>query len=223
MSAEEDVEKLFRDMVSGQNDRINHSPVNRLSVSGLSFGIKYEIERKLGVKTETFKDQLNMFKGTALHVHVQNLAKSLGYSPEYRCYYSIPFEWNRLKFREIILAGSIDLIHWERREIIELKSSQYSDKIEQYHKIQLAAYVNMMKFKTGNEFTGLVVKFGGKDLILEELKSNESSELWGEILNRARLCASELDNLVDETASVPQDEDRSKTDSKNDLYFYDEN
>ena len=223
MSAEEDVEKLFRDMVSGQNDRSNHSPVNRLSVSGLSLGIKYEIERKLGVKTETFKDQLNMFKGTALHVHVQNLAKSLGYLPEYRCYYSIPFEWNRLKFREIILAGSIDLIHWERREIIELKSSQYSDKIEQYHKIQLAAYVNMMKFKTGNEFTGLVVKFGGKDLILEELKSNESSELWGEILNRARSCARELDVMVDETTSVPQDEDRSKTDSKNDLYFYDEN
>ena len=223
MSAEEDLRKLFHDMISGQNDRNKSTPVNRLSVSGLSFGIQYEIERKLGLKTETFKDQLNMFKGTALHVHVQNLAKSLGYSPEYRCYYTIPFNWERLKFREIILAGSIDLIHWERREIIELKSSQYSDKIEHYHKIQLAAYVNMMKFKTGNEFTGLVVKFGGKDLVLEELKSNESSELWDEILDRARSCAKELDMKADQTASVSQENEWPKANGKADLYFYDEN
>jgi len=221
MSVEDEIRKVFCDMVSNKNHNSRNIPLNRMSISGLSIGIDYEIERKLGIHSETLKEQISMFKGTAVHVYIQEIARKLGYTAEYRCYHRIPFHWHFVKFTDILLAGSIDLVNWEKKEIIELKSSDLSDRIENSHKMQLASYVKMMELKTGEHFSGIIVKFGGEDITALELDHAEVDNLWLEILKRAKICAEDLDARMETQNSfqtVSPDEQKS---GNSDLYSYD--
>lgn len=192
MERRDQIEALFKGLVEGK-PYTKKIPLNRLSISGLSFSAEQEIKRKLGEKEDTLKDKLNMFRGTALHNHIQNLVKDQGYRTEYRLYYSIPHTWHYMGFDTIDFVGVIDLLHDERNEAIELKSSTSSDRIEEYHKTQLASYLKMLQEKTGREYTGLVVKFGGSDVIAEEIPGEDVPKYWDTVVRRAIMVADKLD------------------------------
>lgn len=196
MERRDRIEALFKGLVEGK-PYTKKIPLNRLSISGLSFSAEQEIKRKLGEKEETLRDKLNMFRGTALHNHIQNLVKTEGYRAEYRLYYSIPHTWHYMGFDRIDFVGVIDLLHDERNEAIELKSSTSSDKIEEYHKTQLASYIKMLKEKTGREYTGLVVKFGGSDVVAEEIPSEDIPKYWDTVVRRAIMVADRLDQEME--------------------------
>lgn len=198
MSRKDEIDRLFREVVQGKPYTGKPIPVNRLSVSGLSFSVEQEVKRKLGLVEETFRDKLNMLRGSALHAYVQNLVKNQGYVPEYRMYFSIPYRWQYMGFDSINLVGVIDLLHDERREILELKSSTSSDRIEDYHKIQLASYMKMMEAKTGTPYSGFVVKFGGSDLVTEEIPHSEAQKYWEILVSRAIECARKIDSAMEE-------------------------
>lgn len=198
MSRKEEIENLFREMVQGKPYSGKPIPVNRFSVSGLSFSVDQEVKRKLGLVEETFRDKLNMLRGTALHAYVQNMVKDQGYIAEYRMYFTIPYRWQYMGFDTINLVGVIDLLHQERREILELKSSTSSDRIEDYHKIQLASYMKMMSEKTGVPYQGFVVKFGGTDLVTEEIPEQDVQKYWEILVARAIDCASKIDSAMAE-------------------------
>ncbi len=198
MSRRDEIDKLFRDVVQGKPYAGKPIPVNRLSVSGLSFSVDQEVKRKLGLVEETFRDKLNMLRGSALHSYVQNLVKNQGYVPEYRMYFSIPYRWQYMGFESINLVGVIDLLHEERQEILELKSSTSSDRIEDYHKMQLASYMKMMESKTGKQYSGYVIKFGGTDLVTEEIPLSEAQRYWEILVSRAIECAKKIDAAMEE-------------------------
>ena len=196
MESRDQVEALLKGLVEGK-PYTKKIPLNRLSISGLSFSAEQEIKRKLGEKEDTLKDKLNMFRGTALHAHIQNLVKDQGYRAEYRLYHSIPHTWHYMGFDTIDFVGVIDLLHDERNEAIELKSSMNSDKIEEYHKTQLASYLKMLQEKTGREYTGLVVKFGGSDVVAEEIMRDDVPKYWDTIVRRAIMVADKLDQEME--------------------------
>ncbi len=198
MSRRDEIDKLFRDVVQGKPYTGKPIPVNRLSVSGLSFSVDQEVKRKLGLVEETFRDKLNMLRGSALHSYVQNLVKNQGYIPEYRMYFSIPYRWQYMGFDSINLVGVIDLLHEERQEILELKSSTSSDRIEDYHKIQLASYMKMMEAKTGKQYSGFVIKFGGTDLVTEEIPMSDAQKYWEILVSRAIECARKIDAAMED-------------------------
>ncbi len=196
MARKDDVEALFRGLVLGK-PYTKKIPLNRLSISGLSFSAEQEIKRKLGEKEETLRDKLNMFRGTALHNHVQNLVKNQGYQSEYRLYYSIPHRWHYMGFDRIDFVGVIDLIHDDLNEIIELKSSTSSDRIEEYHKTQLASYVKMLEEKSGKRYRGIVVKFGNSEITSEEIDDDDVQKYWDLIVRRAIQVADRLDGEME--------------------------
>lgn len=196
MERRDQIEALFKGLVEGK-PYTRKIPLNRLSISGLSFSADQEIKRKLGEREETLKDKLNMFRGTALHNHIQNLVKDEGYRAEYRLYHSIPHTWHYMGFDTIDFVGVIDLLHEERNEAIELKSSTSSDRIEEYHKTQLASYLKMLQEKTGKEYTGLVVKFGGSDVVAEEIPAEDVPRYWDTIVRRAIMVADKLDQEME--------------------------
>lgn len=196
MARKDDVEALFRGLVLGK-PYTKKIPLNRLSISGLSFSAEQEIKRKLGEKEETLRDKLNMFRGTALHNHVQNLVKNEGYQSEYRLYYSIPHRWHYMGFDRIDFVGVIDLIHDDLNEIIELKSSTSSDRIEEYHKTQLASYVKMLEEKSGKRYRGIVVKFGNSEITSEEIDDDDVQKYWDLIVRRAIQVADRLDGEME--------------------------
>lgn len=196
MERRDQIEALFKGLVEGK-PYTKKIPLNRLSISGLSFSAEQEIKRKLGEREETLKDKLNMFRGTALHNHIQNLVRDQGYRAEYRLYYSIPHTWHYMGFDSIDFVGVIDLLHEERNEAIELKSSTSSDRIEEYHKTQLASYIKMLYEKTGKEYTGLVVKFGGSDVVAEEIPGDDIPKYWDTIVRRAIMVADKLDQEME--------------------------
>ncbi|MEM0158998.1 MAG: PD-(D/E)XK nuclease family protein, partial [Thermoplasmataceae archaeon] len=153
---------------------------------------------------------------TALHNYIQSLVKDLGYVSEYRMYYSIPHSWKYLGYDSIVLVGVIDLIHNQRKEIIELKSSTSSDRIEEYHKMQLASYMKMLQILNGERFRGYVIKFGGSDVASEEVSWDVAESYWNTIVQRAHECA----NILDEEMRK-QDSDALKYAGKKDgLYSF---
>lgn len=196
MDRKDQIEALFKGLVEGK-PYTKKIPLNRLSISGLSFSAEQEIKRKLGEREETLKDKLNMFRGTALHNHIQNLVKEEGYVAEYRLYHSIPHTWHYMGFDRIDFVGVIDLLHEQRNEAIELKSSTSSDRIEEYHKTQLASYLKMLQEKTGKEYTGTVVKFGGSDVVAEEIPREDVPKYWDTIVRRAIMVADKLDQEME--------------------------
>lgn len=219
MNRRDEVEALFKGLVEGK-PYTRKIPLNRLSISGLSFSAEQEIKRKLGEKEETLRDKLNMFRGTALHNHIQNLVKEEGYRAEYRLYHSIPHRWHYMGFDRIDFVGVIDLLHDEKNEAIELKSSTSSDKIEEYHKTQLASYLKMLQEKTGRQYTGIVVKFGNTGINAEEIPPGDVQGYWDTIVRRAIMVADRLDEEMekrDVLSLTGQGEDASQ----NGLYHFD--
>lgn len=219
MNRKDQIEALFKGLVEGK-PYTKKIPLNRLSIGGLAFSAEQEIKRKLGEKEETLRDKLNMFRGTALHNHIQNLVKEEGYVAEYRLYYSIPHTWHYMGFDRIDFAGVIDLLHEERNEAIELKSSTSSDRIEEYHKTQLAAYLKMIQEKTGKEYSGIVVKFGGSEIVSEEIPREDVSKYWELIVRRAIEVADRLDKEMERRDVLASSEDASNKSSSNSLYGF---
>jgi len=185
--------ELFRNLVIGKPYDGKAIPLNRLSIGSLSYSVEKEVKRKLGLIEETLKDKITMFRGTALHNHIQSLVKDKGYIAEYRMQYTISHKWKYLGYDTIVLVGVIDLMHNDRKEIIELKSSTSSDRIEDYHKMQLASYMKMMQLLHGERYRGYVIKFGGSDIISEEVSWDMAENYWNQLLQRARECADALD------------------------------
>lgn len=214
MARKDDVEALFRGLVIGK-PYTKKIPLNRLSISGLSFSAEQEVKRKLGEREETLRDKLNMFRGTALHNHVQNLVKNEGYKSEYRLYYSIPHRWHYMGFDRIDFVGVIDLLHEDLNEIIELKSSTSSDRIEEYHKTQLASYVKMLEQKTGKKYSGIVVKFGNSEITSEEIDEADVQNYWELIVRRAIQVADKLDEEMEKR------DIQENGDPENGLYKFD--
>ncbi len=218
MARKDEVEALFKGLVEGK-PYTKKIPLNRLSISGLSFSADQEIKRKLGEKEETLRDKLNMFRGTALHNHVQNLVKNEGYTAEYRMYYSIPHRWHYMGFDRIDFVGVIDLLHDGLNEAIELKSSTNSDKIEEYHKTQLASYLKMLEEKTGKKYRGIVVKFGGTEIATEEIPEEDVPKYWDTIVRRAIQVADRLDEEMEKRDIL--EITKPDADGQNGLYKFD--
>lgn len=221
MERKEQVEALFRGLVEGK-PYTKKIPLNRLSISGLAFSAEQEVKRKLGEKQETLKDKLNMFRGTALHNYVQSLVKDQGYTAEYRMYHSIPHRWHYMGFDRIDFAGVIDLLHDNLKEAIELKSSTSSDRIEEYHKIQLASYLKMLEEKTGKKYTGIVVKFGGSEVAAEEIPEEDVQRYWDIIVGRAIQVADRLDEEMEKRDILSIANGDKDGDSSSGLYRFDD-
>ncbi len=220
MDRKDEVEALFRGLVEGK-PYTKKIPLNRLSISGLSFSAEQEIKRKLGEKEETLRDKLNMFRGTALHNHVQNLVKNEGYKAEYRMYFSIPHRWHYMGFDRIDFVGVIDLLHDDLNEAIELKSSTSSDKIEEYHKTQLASYLKMLEEKTGKKYRGIVVKFGGTEIAAEEIPEEDVPKYWDVIVRRAIQVADRLDEEMEKRDILSITDSENPDNSRGGLYKFD--
>lgn len=220
MERKDEVEALFRGLVEGK-PYTKKIPLNRLSISGLSFSAEQEIKRKLGEKEETLRDKLNMFRGTALHNHVQNLVKNEGYKAEYRMYFSIPHRWHYMGFDRIDFVGVIDLLHDDLGEAIELKSSTSSDKIEEYHKTQLASYLKMLEEKTGKKYRGIVVKFGGTEIAAEEIPEEDVPKYWDVIVRRAIQVADRLDEEMEKRDILAITNPENTDNSSGGLYKFD--
>ena len=221
MSRKDQIEEMFLGIVQGKPYTGKPIPLNRLSIGGLAYSVEQEIKRKLGEKEETLKDKLNMFRGTALHNHVQYLVKNQGYVSEYRIYYSIPHRWHYMGFESINLVGVIDLLHEAKREIIELKSSTSSDRIEDYHKIQLASYMKMLQEKTGHEYSGIVVKFGGTAIAAEEVTGGDVPDYWATVVRRAIEVADRLDQVMEERDISNLSSDKPDDGGSSGLYGFD--
>lgn len=220
MERREEIEALFRGLVEGK-PYTRKIPLNRLSISGLAFSAEQEVKRKLGEKQETLRDKLNMFRGTALHNYVQNLVKNEGYISEYRLYYSIPHRWHYMGFDRIDFVGVIDLLHEDLSEAIELKSSTSSDKIEEYHKIQLASYIRMLQEKTGKKYRGVVVKFGGTEIAAEEIPEDDVTRYWDIIVRRAIEVADRLDGEMEKRDILEMANGNPEDSSQGSLYKFD--
>lgn len=195
---------IFKSLIEPKEYKGKPIPLNRFSIGSLSFDVEKEIQRKLGLVEETTKDRLNMFRGTALHNYIQEMVRKHGFEAEQRLYISIPFQWDYMGFSDITLVGVIDLLHREKKEMVELKSSTSSDKIEDYHKMQLASYMKMYSEKYGERFHGTVVKFGGSDVTAEEVTWDQVDGYWSEIVKRSIYCARKLDKIMAEKDS-PED------------------
>lgn len=220
MERKDEVQALFKGLVEGK-PYTRKIPLNRLSISGLAYSAEQEIKRKLGEREETLKDKLNMFRGTALHNHVQNLVREEGYKAEFRMYFSIPHRWHYMGFDRIDFAGVIDLLHEGLNEAIELKSSTSSDRIEEYHKMQLASYLKMLQEKTGKKYRGIVVKFGGSEIAAEEIPEEEVPRYWDVIVRRAIQVADRLDEEM-EKRDIQELSNAGENDSQNGLYSFDD-
>ena len=194
----DDIYRIFKSLIEPREYKGKPIPLNRFSIGSLSFDVEKEIQRKLGLVEETTKDRLNMFRGTALHNYIQEMVKTYGFEAEQRLYLTIPFQWEYMGFSDITLVGVIDLLHRGRKEMVELKSSTSSDKIEDYHKMQLASYMKMYSEKYGEKFHGTVVKFGGSDVIAEEVGWDQVEGYWSEIIKRSIYCAKKLDRIMSE-------------------------
>lgn len=219
MRSKEQIEALFRGLVEGK-PYTKKIPLNRLSVGGLSFSVEQEVKRKLGEREETLRDKLNMFRGTALHNHIQNLVREEGYTAEYRMYYSIPHRWHYMGFEKIDLAGVIDLLHEGMNEVIELKSSTSSDRIEEYHKTQLASYMKILQEKTGKQYTGIVVKFGGTTIAAEEIPQGDVPRYWDTLVRRAAEVADRLDEEMERRDVLASTQGSTGSDSASGLYGF---
>lgn len=219
MRSKDQIETMFRELVEGK-PYTRKIPLNRLSVGGLSFSVEQEIKRKLGEREETLRDKLNMFRGTALHNHIQNLVKEEGYISEYRMYYSIPHRWHYMGFEKIDLVGVIDLLHEQLNEVIELKSSTSSDRIEEYHKTQLASYLRMLREKTGKDFKGIVVKFGSTAISAEEIPTEEVPRYWDTLVRRAIEVADRLDEEMERRDVLAATSGGSSSGSPDGLYGF---
>lgn len=189
---------IFKSLIEPKEYSGKPIPLNRFSVGSLSFDPEKEIQRKLGLIEETPKDRLNMFRGTALHNYIQEKVKKMGFEPEHRLYYSFPHQWEYMGFKDITLVGVIDLISPEKNLMVELKSSTSSDRIEEYHKIQLASYMKMYYEKHGVKYSGAVVKFGNSEIASEIVTWEEVDRYWNELIRRSIYCAKELDRKMAE-------------------------
>ena len=195
---QDEIHGIFKSLIEPREYKGKPIPLNRFSIGSLSFDVEKEIQRKMGLVEETTKDRLNMFRGTALHNYIQELVRKHGFEAEHRLYMTIPFQWEYMGFSDITLVGVIDLIHVGKKVMIELKSSTSSDRIEDYHRMQLASYMKMYQEKKGERFRGTVVKFGNSDIKAEDVPWDDVERYWDEIIRRSIYCARKLDHIMAE-------------------------
>ena len=157
---------------------------NVFSISRLSWDWNKQVEWKLGKG----KDEYNphMMVGRVVGQAVQNafIKTDPGWNADQTVEIHLPFEWKRNNFNGIILLGHIDLVHHEKRNIIELKSSVYSSKISERALMQASAYWAGTLHATGKDYKTKVIKvfIPPKEKIL---KYNEKIQFANMLFERA--------------------------------------
>ncbi len=177
-----------------QYPRINE--YNVFSISKLSWNIKDQIDWKLGWRKVNHEwTNLRMAKGKIIHEYLQNkLDRYAGWAFEQERLIHIPYRWHNRPFTEIVLMGHIDGINYLTQEILEIKTSDYSDKIQSWHINQASAYwLAEIAISKIDHDTGIYkINSNGRLKILSlDEKLNGATEIY----KRAIKCAQVLDGV----------------------------
>lgn len=130
---------------------------NAFSSSVLAFSIAKQVDSKLGLREKMPNDKA-MFMGSAVHALLQaELDKS--FIKEREIWFSIPYAWKNLNFKEILISGHPDAHN--QKSIIEYKTS-FSDEadgeIRDYMRRQACLYWLILNRETGIDYQVKVVK-----------------------------------------------------------------
>lgn len=229
------IHQIVQGVITGEGDGSSYEEMyplirepNCFSISTLAYKIQKQIdwkEKQLAGLTKQDKDgkiSTKMFSGRAIHRFLQQgfMKESPYWQSEMELRIHVPYHWEHLPAitmtdqispDEIVVMGHIDLINFATNEIIEFKSSIYSDAITHYHRLQAGTYGHAM-YEWVREaidpdtrpFKVYISKVGGRAGVSEVLMEPlEMEYAYSDLINRAFYCAKKLDMLYS-GADVPQ-------------------
>lgn len=177
----------------------------------LSFSVTKQVNAKLGLK-EKIPNTKAMFLGAAVHSHLQS-ELSEDFIKEREIWFSIPYAWKNLGFKEILISGHPDNYSIKKRSLIEYKTSlsdEADGDIHDHMKRQVAFYWLVLNRETGFDFSTRVVKLwlktvgmGPTGKPIQELQTSEwiataeeKIKYSTEMVQRALEAASKLDEAL---------------------------
>ena len=165
---------------------------NVFSMSTISFSVDKQVAWKLGQNKEpNVWDNIRMAKGRILHEYIQTRLPP-SYQFEIEILLPIPYKWTNHPFHEILLLGHIDVINFKEREILEIKTSEYSNAIKDYHLIQASLYWLYYKIIRDENFEIHIAKLGS-GLVFRTLSNYEKEHYAHLGIENALAVAKRLD------------------------------
>jgi len=183
---------ITADEYAAANPEIND--VNVFSVSTLAWDWRRQVAYKC-MKGNHMRDETNMdmFRGKAVHEFIQRRLVVEGWAAEMKLSEYIDDAY--VAGKRVRLIGHVDLYEPKEGVIVELKSSQWSDRIVDSYVIQAGAYAAMlrnMKLKVNLVY---VVKINSK-ITTKVLFEEEIIHAYETIKERARLAANEIEKCL---------------------------
>lgn len=226
---------IVQGVITGEGDGTSYEDMyplikepNCFSISTLAFQVQKQLDwkqKQLAGLTKEEKDgkvSAKMFSGRAIHRFLEHavMKESDAWQNEMELRIHVPYQWQHLppikmvdqvSPDEIVIMGHMDLVNFSTNEIIEFKSSIYSDAITRYHRLQAGTYGHSM-YEWAREvlnpdtkpFKVYISKVGGRKGVNEVLMGPREMEYaYSDLINRAFYCAKKLD-LIYAGAEVPQ-------------------
>ena len=160
------------------------------SVSTLAWDWRRQAEYKCrGGNHVRNEVNFDMFRGKAIHEYLQRRFERKGWIAEMKL--SKYLDDIEVSGRRVMIIGHVDLYEPERGIIVELKSSQWSDKIIDSHIVQAGAYAAMMREMTLKVSDVHVIKINSK-VIRYTLSEDDIIRGYRTIIERARMAAHEI-------------------------------
>lgn len=169
------LEKILRSAMNELDPFLNN--LNVYSVSTLAYSVKKAIEYKL-IGNSKHDFEFNLLMGKAIHKWIQEQF------PEFSHEYKIINKYTNDRNEEIVIVGYIDMVDFVNNVVYEIKTSYFSDKVEDYMKLQVAYYAKSLSLMLNRQFKAVILKINHKPTSYE-LSSSEIERGYNEIVRRA--------------------------------------
>jgi len=183
---------IAEDEYARRNPEINEP--NVFSVSTLSWDwhdqVRYKCMKGNHIKNDT---NFDMFRGKAIHEYLQRRFVADGWVAEMKL--SEYLDGIFVGDKHVRIIGHVDLYDPVMGILIELKSSQWSDKISQSYITQAGAYAVMLMNARFRVNAVHVVKINSK-LTRYTLTPDDITNAYAAIVERARLAADEINKCL---------------------------
>ncbi len=167
--------KILKSAMNELDPYLNN--INVYSVSTLAYSTKKAIEYKLlGNSNHGF--EFNLLMGKAIHKWIQEQF------PEFSHEYKIINKYVNDKGEEIVIVGYVDMVDFMNNVVYEIKTSYFSDKVEDYMKLQVAYYAKALSIMLNRQFKAVILKINHKPQSYE-LSQSEIERGYSEIVKRA--------------------------------------
>ena len=182
------LEFIAADEYAAANPEINES--NVFSVSTLAWDWKRQVEYKCKAGNHARAEvNYDMFRGKAIHEYLQRRFEREGWIAEFKL--SKYLDDVKVGDKRVMIIGHVDLYHPDTGVIVELKSSQWSDKISESYVIQAGTYAYILH-EMGLRVTNVhVIKINSK-LTRYTLSDSDVTRAYHEIVTRAALAADNI-------------------------------